>query len=101
MFRRCHPEQELPRLVGQLPNVLLDGQEQLDDLCHREEGNAAQGAIGGGWDEGKEASGGAQFAAPKLHLRANVTYADPLDKTFSTATKKPPSRVLVQVIFAY
>jgi hemolysin activation/secretion protein len=50
----------------------------------------------------RSVGGGAEFRVPRLHMRATVTYADPLDKTFSApSAKKPPSRVLAQIIFAY
>lgn len=44
--------------------------------------------------------GGAEVRLP-YHLRADVYWAKPLDKTFAAATARPPARVLAQIIFAY
>ncbi len=43
---------------------------------------------------------GGEFRLP-YNLRADVYWAKPLDKTFATATARPPARVLAQIIFAY
>ena len=51
----------------------------------------------------RSTGGGARLllAAFGHRMRADVYYAKPLDKTFPAQTTKPPSRVLVQIVFNY